>query len=77
MEFLVLPYMVDVIKLKILIFDYTQRRRHREDGAEGELKFGVIERGCWQQPEAGGGDELFLQSLQREGSPAHTLVSAQ
>ena len=29
--------MVDVIKLKILIFDYTQRRRH-----SGDLKFGVI-----------------------------------
>ena len=34
--------MVDVIKLRILIFDYTQRRRHSEDGAEGDLKFGVI-----------------------------------
>jgi len=34
--------MVYVIKLKILIFDYTQRRRHSEDGAEGDLKFGVI-----------------------------------
>lgn len=30
--------MADVIKLRILIFDYIQRRRRCEDGAERDLK---------------------------------------